>query len=92
MEIIIKLTMYKNKSLKISVNDEHKHTIEVQPRTISADVIFKIIDFKVEDHYSVISVNESGTDGEVLKFFVDLFKQISEKVNLISNNIDSKNV
>lgn len=89
MEKIIKLVMCENKNLTISVNDEEKHTIDAQNRSISADKIYEMIDFAVGDHYTVISENESGVENQVLEFFTSLFTNIVEKVNMIDVGDDN---
>jgi hypothetical protein len=89
MEKIIKLVMCENKNLTISVNDEEKHTIDAQNRSISADKIYEMIDFAVGDHYTVISENESGVENQVLEFFTSLFTNIVDKVNMIDVGDDN---
>lgn len=88
MEKVIKLVMYADKSIKIFINDEEKHTIDLQNRSISATKVYEIISFIAGDHYNVLSENPTGTDNQVLEFFTGLFKDIVEKVNQI--NVDSK--
>ena len=83
MEKVIKLIMDADKSIKILVNDEEKHIIDVQNRSISADKIYEIIGFDVGDQYSVVSENASGIDKQVLEFFAELLTDVSKKVNAI---------
>lgn len=83
MEKTIKLAMCGDKSLKIYVNDEEKHTIDTQSRSISSDKIYEVIDFAIGDHYAVIAENESGVDNQVLEFFKGLLTDIANKVNAI---------
>ena len=83
MEKVIKLIMNADKSIKILVNDEEKHIIDAQNRSIAADKIYEIIGFTLGDHYRVISKNESNVDTQVLDFFSDLLTDIITKVNAI---------
>lgn len=83
MEKIIKLKMDKDKSLKIYINDEEKHYISGDNRSISADKIYEIIGFTIGDHYTIISECEGNTDKQVLDFFKELFDKVAEKVNAI---------
>jgi len=84
MEKVIKLIMNADKSIKILVNDEGKHIIEAQNRSIAADKIYEIVGFALGDNYSVISENPFSIDAQVLDFFSDLLKEIITKVNTIS--------
>jgi hypothetical protein len=83
MEKAIKLIMREDKSLRISVNDDEKHVIDFENRSIGTDKIYKIIDFSITDHYTVTSENESNIDSQVLEFFTGLFMDIVEKVNTL---------
>ncbi|WP_258106258.1 MULTISPECIES: hypothetical protein [Christensenella] len=83
MEKAIKLIMNADKSIKILVNDEEKHIIDAQNRSIAADKIYEIIGFAVGDQYSVVSENVSGIDKQVLEFFAELLTDVSKKVNAI---------
>jgi len=84
MEKVIKLIMNADKSIKILVNDEEKHIIDAQNRSIAADKIYEIIGFAVGDQYSVESENASGVDNQVLEFFKELLTDITKKVNAIA--------
>lgn len=81
MEKAIKLIMHNDKTIKVFVNDEEKHTIEAQNRSISADKVYEMIGFEIGDHYTVCSENTENVDVQVLEFFADLLKDIVEKVN-----------
>lgn len=83
MEKVIKLIMENDKSIRIFVNDEEKHQIEENNRSIKANAIFEIMDFKLGDHYTVESINKSGVDSQVLEFFEKLISDIATKVNAI---------
>lgn len=86
MEKTIKVIMCDDKSIKITVNDEDKHIIEQQDRSISAATIYQIINFVPGDHYTVLPENESDVDNQVLEFFYELLHDITEKVNAISDS------
>lgn len=83
MEKIIKLKMEKDKSLKIYINDEEKHSIPGDNRSISADKIYEIVGFTIGDHYTVVSECDSNTDKQVLEFFKEFFDKIAEEVNAL---------
>jgi len=84
MEKVIKLIMNTDKSIRILVNDEEKHIIDAQSRSIAADKIYEIIDFNIGDHYSVVSENEANIDNQVLSFFSELLIDIATKINAIT--------
>ncbi|MDR2569382.1 MAG: hypothetical protein LBD23_03660 [Oscillospiraceae bacterium] len=83
MEKVIKIIMCEDKSIKIMVNDEEKHIIQAQDRSISAESIYKIIGFSAGDRYTVSSENETEVDTQVLEFFVGLFNDVAGKINTI---------
>ena len=83
MEKVIKLIMNTDKSIEILVNDEKKHIIDAQNRSITADKIYELFGFTLGDHYSVISENESSVDTQVMDFFSGLLRDIVTKVNAI---------
>ncbi len=83
MEKVIKLIMNADKSIKILVNEEEKHTIDAKNRSITADKIYEVVGFAVGDQYVVESENASGIDKQVLEFFADLLTEVSKKVNAI---------
>jgi len=83
MDRIIKLKMVKDKSLKIYIDDEEKHSVSGDNRSISADKIYEIVGFTIGNHYTITSECEDNTDKQVLDFFKDLFNQIVEKVNAL---------
>lgn len=86
MEKTIKLIMSTDKSIRILVNDEEKHIIDAQNRSISADKIYEIIGFTPGGQYYVISENESCIDEQVLEFFSSLLKDVAAKVNEITDD------
>ena len=75
--------MNTDKSIKILVNDEEKHIIDTQNRSVSADKIYDILEFAIGDQYTVVSENPSGADAQVLEFFAELLTDVSKKVNAI---------
>jgi hypothetical protein len=83
MEKIIKLIMNADKSIRILVNDEEKHIIDAQSRSIAAEEIYEIIGFALGDQYSVASENETSVDNQVLDFFSGLLTDITTKINVI---------
>ncbi|CAI3228763.1 hypothetical protein DWUX_979 [Desulfovibrio diazotrophicus] len=86
MDKTIKLTMTNAREIVITVNDEDKHIIKPEERVISADSIYRILDFADGDNYTVSLGNESGIDSQVLDFFAELFTDIVNKVNTLSSN------
>ncbi len=80
MEKKIKLTMDSSKDIHIFVNDTEKYIINNTSRQISAQLIFDILEYSAGDRYEVISENVEGKDPEVLKFFVDLLEDITNKI------------
>jgi hypothetical protein len=88
MEKNIKLTMGADKTIKIVINDEEKHTILENARSISADEIYKIIGFSIGDHYIVSFENIANVDEPVLKYFYELFNEIIIKINSLNNNTE----
>jgi hypothetical protein len=88
MEKNIKLTMGADKTIQIVINDEEKHTIPVNARSISADEIYKIIGFSIDDHYTITSENIMKVDEQVLNFFYDLFSEIITKISSLKDNIE----
>lgn len=83
MEKVIKLIMNADKSIKILANDDEKHIITAQNRSITADKIYEVVGFTLGDHYSIISENESSVDTQVLGFFSGLLTDIITKINAI---------
>ncbi len=83
MEKVIKLIMNADKSISIFVNDEEKHIIDAQSRSINAGRVYEIAGFTAGDYYTVLSENMVGADNQVLEFFTGMFEDIVEKVNSI---------
>ncbi|MFA5637269.1 MAG: hypothetical protein WCY49_01935 [Anaerovoracaceae bacterium] len=87
MEKVINLKMCNDQSIKIYLDDQEKHIIDVQSRSIDAEKLYNVFDFTPGDTYIVLSENESDIDIQVLEFFTELFSDIADKVNAISTNI-----
>jgi hypothetical protein len=87
MEKIIKLKMDKTKTLHILLNGSEKHKIPVNNRSITAEKIYELIDFSVDDHYTIQKENEGDVDIDkpVMDCFCDLFTDIITKVNKLSS-------
>jgi|GEM_PF-1779862 len=81
MEKNIKLIMDTEKEVKILINNEEKHIIYENDRTISADKIYELLNFSLGDHYTVNKENKSKIDEPVLNFFCELFNEIINKIN-----------
>jgi hypothetical protein len=80
----IKLKMDKNKSLRIFLDDAEKHIINANDRSITAEKIYGILEFTNGNCYTVSSENDTGIDAPVVDFFVELFNDITNRVNLLS--------
>ena len=90
MEKHIKLIMDENKSIHILVNNEEKLIISENSRSISADKIYELFNFSIEDNYKVSSENNKNIDEPVLNFFYELFDDIANKINnLVTDDGDS---
>ncbi len=87
MEKIIELTMDESKNIFIKVNSE-SFTIEKNCRFIKADEIYKLLDYNRGDTYILKSYNEKALDMPVFEFFAELFKEIVDFLNTLSNNGD----
>lgn len=83
MEKKIKLVMDSSKDIHIFVNETERHVITNTSRQISAKLIFDILEYSIGDRYEIFSENVDGKDTEVLKFFVDLLEDITNKIQAI---------
>jgi len=90
MEKVIKLVMKKDKNLSIQINNEEKYLILCSKKSITAEKIYEILDYKKDDHYNVISECESNTDEKVLELFKELFVSIINKVNEITTDYNEE--
>ena len=88
MEKIIKLIMCGDKSIKIYLDDQEKHTIEPQSRCINAEKLYEIMAFAPGSKYVVLSENENNVDMQVLEFFTELLTEIVDKVNAIEIKVN----
>lgn len=81
--------MLPSKDIDIAVNDEIILTVSKDNRTVKADDIYRLLDYKIDDTYTIETVNENNLDAPVLKFFADLLQDI---VNRICPKNNSNNV
>lgn len=88
MEKIIKLIMCGDKSIKICLNDQEKHKIEANSRSIDAEKLYEILDFAPSSKYVVLSENKNNVDVQVLEFFTELLTEIVDKVNTIEIKVN----
>ena len=77
----IKLTMLNDKSIAINVDDELKHTIPADKRTLTAKDIYEILGFAEGVQYAVEFENEKNLDEQPLAFFYELFSDITKQIN-----------
>ncbi len=89
MEKQIKLIMNESRAIHIFVNNDEKHVISSNSRNISADKIYEILAFSIDDSYTVSSENKNNLDEPVIKFFLELFEEIVNKVNNLSTDNDN---
>ena len=73
--------------IDVRINDEEKHSIPGENRSISADKIYEIVGFAIGDHYTVVSECDGNTDKQVLEFFKGFFDKIAEEVNGLSGSV-----
>jgi len=90
MEKNINLIMDTEKKIKININNEEKHIIYENNRTISADKIYELINFSLGDHYVITKENKSKIDEPVLDFFYELFNEIINKINSLEDTTENK--
>jgi len=88
MEKIIKLIMCRDRSIKINFDDQEKHTIEAQSRSITAEKLYEIMSFAPGNKYAVLSENEYNVDVQVLEFFTEIITEIVGKVNAIEIKVN----
>lgn len=88
MEKVIKLIMKENKDIEIFVNSISTHTIRFGHREISAEKIVEIFSVSLGDICKVEKENSVNKDNKVLDMFADLFQEIANKINSISNTED----
>ena len=65
----ILLKMSDDKDIIITLDDENEHIISHDQREINAEQIFKLLDYKIGDTYTVETVNEHKLDPPVFTFF-----------------------
>ena len=86
MEKKIVLTMLPSKDIDIVINDYDGMTIGKDNRTVKADDIYNLLAYERGDTYTVTDVNEQNIDVPVLKFFTELFQDITERLNRMSES------
>ena len=72
----ILLKMSDDKDIIITLDDENEHIISHDQREINAEQIFKLLDYKIGDTYTVETVNEHKLDPPVFTFFSELIQDI----------------
>lgn len=80
MNKVIKLVMNSDKNIDIFLSEQKKITIPSDDRKITAEDIFKIIEFKPGDEFDITLVNEHQLDEEVLVELEKLFQSIVDKL------------
>lgn len=88
MEKKIILTMQPSKDIDIVVNDHDVMTIGKDQRMVKADDIYNLLAYSRGDVFCVESVNKEGKDSPVLQFFTELFQEIIDRLNKLSENND----
>ena len=88
MEKKITLTMQSNKDIDVVLNDHDGMTIDKGNRTVRADVIYNLLGYERGDTYTVECVNEHNADAPVLQFFTELIKDITDRLNRLSEDQD----
>ena len=86
MEKKIVLTMLPSKDIDIVINEHNGMTIGKDNRNVKADDIYNLLAYERGDIYTITDVNEQNVDVPVLKFFTDLFQDIIERLNRISES------
>ena len=88
MEKKITLTMQSNKDIDVVLNNHDGMTIGKGNRTVKADAIYDLLGYERGDTYTVESVNEHNVDAPVLQFFTELIKDITDRLNRLSEDQD----
>lgn len=86
MEKRIVLTMQPSKDIAIVLNDQDGITIGNDNRSVKADDIYSLLDYKRGDIYTIKSINEFNKDGPVLQFFTQLLREITDRLNRMSES------
>jgi len=87
MEKTIELTMDENRTIIIKENGK-LISIEKDCRSIKADDIYKLLDYNRGDTYRLKCDNKKKLDMPVFEFFTELFKELVDYLNTLSNNGD----
>jgi hypothetical protein len=88
MEKKIILTMQPSKDIDVVVNEHSGLTIGKDDRTVKADDIYNLLAYERGDTYIVESVNDQNLDAPVLQFFEELIKDITDRLNQLSQSDD----
>jgi len=86
MEKKIILTMQPSKDIDIVLNEHDGITIGKENRIVKAEDIYNLLKYERGDVYTVESVNVQNLDVPVLKFFTELFCDITERLNRLSES------
>ncbi len=86
MEKKIVLTMQPSKDIDIALNEHNRITIGKDNRIVKANDIYNLLKYERGDTYTVESINEQNRDVPVLQFFTELFCDITERLNRISES------
>ena len=86
MEKKIVLTMLPSKDIGIVINEHNGMTIGKDNRNVKADDIYNLLAYERGDIYTVESINESDKDGPVLQFFAELLRDITDRLNRMSES------
>lgn len=89
MEKKIVVRMEPSREISVMLNEHKVITIGKTNRSIKANDIYELLDYKRGDIYTVEGVNEDNLDVPVLQFFIDLFKDITERLNRLSKLQDN---
>ncbi len=79
--------MDETKTIIINANGE-SFKIEKDCRVIKADKIYELLDYNRGDTYSLKINNERKLDMPVFEFFTELFKELVDYLNTLSDNGD----
>ena len=86
MEKKIVLTMLPSKDIDIVINEHNRMTIGKDNRNVKAVDIYNLLAYERGDTYTITDVNEQNVDVPVLKFFTELFQDITERLNRMSES------
>ena len=90
MEKKITLLMQASKDIDVAMNDSLVFSIPHENRYIKAEALFMLFSYSRGDKYTIKSINEKNLDAPVLVFFTNLIKDIADRLNRLSDDIDSE--